>query len=89
MSGRSAAEIVAARLAEAGCRHAFGVPGGEVLTLMEALDRAGVAFHLVKHENAGAFMAEGAWQATGAPGVVLATIEIGRASCRERVFPVV
>ena len=80
MSEPSAAEIVAAHLAEAGCRHAFGIPGGEVLTLMEALDRFGIAFHLVKHENAGAFMAEGSWHATGAPGVVLATIGPGLAN---------
>ena len=39
----SAAQLIAARLFEAGCRHAFGVPGGEVLTLMQALDAAGVA----------------------------------------------
>ncbi|MEM9725438.1 MAG: thiamine pyrophosphate-binding protein [Pseudomonadota bacterium] len=55
----TAAELVAARIAEAGCKHAFGIPGGEVLSLMRALDAAGVAFTLVKHENAGGFMAEG------------------------------
>jgi acetolactate synthase-1/2/3 large subunit len=76
----TAAEILADRLAAAGCRHAFGVPGGEVLTVMDALARAGVAFHLVRHENAGAFMAEGTWHATGAPGIVLATIGPGLAN---------
>ncbi len=33
----TAAQLVARRLYEAGCRHAFGIPGGEVLTVMEAL----------------------------------------------------
>ena len=71
------ADRIARRLAGAGCRHAFGIPGGEVLALMQALDAAGVGFTLVKHENAGGFMAEGTWHATGAPGVLLATIGPG------------
>ena len=32
-----AANLVARRLYEAGCRFAFGMPGGEVLTLVDAL----------------------------------------------------
>ena len=35
---QSASDVIAERLHEAGCRHAFGIPGGEVLALMEALD---------------------------------------------------
>ena len=70
--GKSASEVVAKRLYEAGCRHAFGIPGGEVLAMMDALDRAGLKVALVKHENSGGFMAEGTWHATGAPGVLFA-----------------
>ena len=77
---RTAAEAIAAGLARAGCRHAFGMPGGEVLVLLDALDRAGIAFTLARHENAAGFMAEGAWQATGAPGVLLTTIGPGLAN---------
>lgn len=76
----TAAEVIAARLYEAGCRHAFGIPGGEVLALMDALDRAGLGVTLVKHENAGGFMAEGTYHATGAPGVLFATIGPGIAN---------
>ncbi|MEX2312270.1 MAG: thiamine pyrophosphate-binding protein, partial [Rhodospirillales bacterium] len=61
-------DIIAKRLYDAGCRHAFGIPGGEVLALMDGLDRAGIRFHLVRHENAGGFMAEGTYHASGAPG---------------------
>ncbi|MGF1525638.1 MAG: thiamine pyrophosphate-binding protein, partial [Candidatus Competibacterales bacterium] len=68
---------IAQRLHAHGCRHAFGIPGGEVLAIMDALQRAGVAFHLCKHENAGGFMAEGTFHATGAPGILLATIGPG------------
>lgn len=72
-----AADILARRLADAGCRYAFGMPGGEVLTIVDALERAGIAFILAKHENAAAFMAEGVWHRTGAPGVLVATVGPG------------
>ena len=76
----NAADIIAARLAAAGCRLAFGIPGGEVLALVDALERAGVRFVLARHENAAGFMAEGAWHATGAPGVLVATVGPGIAN---------
>lgn len=62
------ADRLADRLAKAGCRHAFGIPGGEVLALVEALAKAGIAPILVKHENAGGFMAEGVWHAMSGQG---------------------
>ncbi|MBD1548993.1 thiamine pyrophosphate-binding protein [Roseibium aggregatum] len=74
------ADIIAGKLHAVGCRHAFGIPGGEVLALMDSLDRAGLRFVLVKHENAGGFMAEGGWHADGAPGVLLATLGPGAAN---------
>ncbi|MEM9048528.1 MAG: thiamine pyrophosphate-binding protein [Pseudomonadota bacterium] len=77
----NAADIIASRLFRAGVRHAFGVPGGEVLTLIDALERAGIRFVLARHENAAGFMAEGAWHATGAPGVLVATVGPGLANC--------
>lgn len=73
----TAADCIALRLAEAGVRHAFGMPGGEVLSLVRALERAGIAFVLAKHETAAGFMAEAAWHATGAPGVLVATVGPG------------
>lgn len=72
-----AADVLAARLYDAGCRLAFGMPGGEVLTLVDALERAGIRFVLCKHENAAAFMAEGAWHRSGAPGILVATVGPG------------
>ena len=75
------ADIIANSLFTAGCRHAFGIPGGEVLALVDALDRAGIAFHLAKHENAAGFMAEGVWHATGAPALLIATLGPGVANC--------
>ncbi|MEO0362600.1 MAG: thiamine pyrophosphate-binding protein, partial [Pseudomonadota bacterium] len=91
----TAADAIAARLAAAGCRHAFGIPGGEVLALMDALDRAGLRVTLVKHENSGGFMAEGTWHASraaglgeggrGAPAVLFATIGPGIANAANAI----
>jgi len=71
------ADVLARRLYDAGIRHAFGMPGGEVLTLVDALGQAGIDFVLVRHENAGGFMAEGVHHATGAPGLLVATVGPG------------
>jgi acetolactate synthase-1/2/3 large subunit len=72
-----AADVVAKRLYKAGCRWAFGMPGGEVLTLIDALEDAGITFVLCKHENAAGFMAEGTYHRTGAPGILVATVGPG------------
>ncbi len=81
----SASEVIARRLFGAGCRHAFGIPGGEVLSLMDALGHAGLSVNLVKHENSGGFMAEGTYHANGAPGVLFATIGPGIANAANAI----
>ncbi len=70
-------DYLAERLYEAGCRRAYGMPGGEVLTLVDGLAKAGIEFILVKHENSAAFMAEGDFHRTGAPGILVATLGPG------------
>ncbi len=72
--------IIGRRLHDAGCRLAFGIPGGEVLALIEGLEAAGLRFVLAKHENCAGFMAEGAHHADGAPGVLVATLGPGVAN---------
>lgn len=74
------ADLTAQQLAAAGATHAFGIPGGEVLALVDALERAGIRFLLAKHENAAGFMAEGLWHATGALPVLVATLGPGVAN---------
>jgi acetolactate synthase-1/2/3 large subunit len=73
----SGADLVAARLHAAGIRHAFGMPGGEVLALVAALERVGIRFVLTRHETAAGFMAEAVWHATGAPGLLVTTLGPG------------
>ncbi|MGX1740509.1 thiamine pyrophosphate-binding protein [Bosea sp. NPDC055353] len=74
------ADLLALGLAAAGATHAFGIPGGEVLALVDALERAGIRFRLSRHENAAGFMAEGLWHATGALPVLVATLGPGVAN---------
>ncbi len=76
----NAAELIARRLYQAGIRKAYGIPGGEVLTMLKALDETGIEFILAKHENAAGFMAEGGYHASGVPGVLLATVGPGVAN---------
>ncbi len=76
-----AADKLARRLYDAGCRYAFGMPGGEVLTLVDALEAAGIRFVLAKHENAAGFMAEAVHHCDGAPAILVATVGPGALNC--------
>lgn len=51
----------------------FGLPGGAVLPLYDALYSAGIRHLLVRHEQAAAFAADGYARASGKPGVCLGT----------------
>ncbi|MGB3553772.1 MAG: thiamine pyrophosphate-binding protein, partial [Jannaschia sp.] len=77
MSKIRAADILARRLHAAGCRRAYGMPGGEVLTIVDALEEAGIEFVLAHHENAAGFMAEGGHHVDGAPAILVATVGPG------------
>jgi len=51
-----------------------------VLRLVKGLTDNGISFGLAKHENAAGFMAEGTYHASGAPGVLVATLGPGVAN---------
>ncbi|WP_027998234.1 thiamine pyrophosphate-binding protein [Sinorhizobium arboris] len=74
------ADTIAATLYEHGGRHAFGMPGGEVITLVDALEKAGIRFHLARHETAAASMAAGASLLSGGPGILVTTVGPGLAN---------
>ena len=76
----SSADLIARRLAEAGCRYAFSIPGGEVLAIMDALERAGIRVVLAKHENCAGFMGEGVHHHDLTPAILVATIGPGIAN---------
>lgn len=73
-------DVIGGALAQAGATHAFGIPGGEVLGLIDGLAGAGIDFVLARHENAAGFMAEGMWHATGELPVLVATLGPGVAN---------
>ena len=52
----NSSEIIGKRLYQAGCRRAFGIPGGEVLDLMQGLKNSGIEFFLAKHENTAGYI---------------------------------
>jgi acetolactate synthase-1/2/3 large subunit len=56
------------------------MPGGEVVTLLDGLERAGIRFCLARHEAQAALMAAGASVIGGAPGVLVTTIGPGLAN---------
>ena len=74
------ADTVAKTLHAHGIRLAFGMPGGEVVTLVDALEKAGIAFNLARHETAAALMAAGAATTTATPGLLVTTVGPGLAN---------
>ncbi len=68
------AQIVLEALKKEGIQHIFGIPGGVLIPLMDALyDEPEIKFMLTRHEQAAAHMADGFARATGRPAVCLAT----------------
>jgi acetolactate synthase-1/2/3 large subunit len=71
------AEVIAKTLADRGVSYVFGLPGGEILALMEECRRAGLRFLLTGHEASAAWMAQVVGQLSGVPGVCIATLGPG------------
>ena len=71
------AQMIAQTLHEAGVRTVFGMPGGEVVAVLEALHRLGIRFELMHHEQGAVFAADAFARATCRPGCVLTTLGPG------------
>ncbi len=74
------ATTVARLLADAGIDRVFGLPGGEILVLMDELRRAGVDFVLMRHEANAGIAAAVYGKLRRQPGVVLTTLGPGAAN---------
>lgn len=74
------AATVAKHIAEAGITRVFGLPGGEVLVLIDELRKAGVDFVLMRHEANAGIAAAVYGKLKRQPGVVLATLGPGAAN---------
>ena len=69
----SGSEILLESLVRQKVEVIFGLPGGAVLPLYDAMYSAGIHHLLVRHEQAAAFAADGYARVTGKPGVCLVT----------------
>lgn len=76
----SVAEVVAQELRSAGVDRAFGLPGGEVLVLLDALRRAGISFTLCRHEAVAGTAAAVYGKLRRTAGVAVATLGPGAAN---------
>jgi acetolactate synthase-1/2/3 large subunit len=74
------AGAVAKALAGAGIQKTFGLPGGEVLVLIDELRKAGVDFVLMRHEANAGIAASVYGKLKSQPGVVIATLGPGAAN---------
>src|ERR1044071_5542095 len=74
------ASATARALAGAGIDRVFGLPGGEVLLLIDELRRAGIDFVLMRHEANAGIAAAVYGKLQRQPGVVLTTLGPGAAN---------
>ncbi len=74
----NAAELLVRCLENEGVKYVFGVPGEEILNLLDALSRSrSIQFITTRHEQGAAFMADVYGRLSTYPGVCLATLGPG------------
>lgn len=73
MAKMTGAEALLATLELLGVETVFGVPGGAILPVYDALVRSSIRHVAARHEQGAGHMAEGYAMATGRPGVVFST----------------
>jgi acetolactate synthase I/II/III large subunit len=74
---RKASELFVECLEVEGVKHVFGIPGEETLDLNESLGKSSIEFVPVRHEQAGAYIADVYGRLTGHAGVCLGTLGPG------------
>jgi len=73
MSATTGAQAVIRALQREGVDIVFGVPGGAILPIYDAILQSPIRHVLARHEQGAGHMAEGYAQVSGRPGVVFAT----------------
>ncbi len=82
------ADIIVKSMKNEGVRHVFGVPGGELAPLLDALRREeGIDFILTRHEQAAAHMADAFFRLTGRLSACVGTVGPGAADLVPGVYP--
>jgi acetolactate synthase-1/2/3 large subunit len=72
-----ASELIARCLENEGVRYVFGIPGEEILDIVDSLADSRVRFIPTRHEQGAAFMADAYGRLTGRAGVCLSTLGPG------------
>ena len=72
-----ASDVLARCLENEGVRYVFGVPGEEILDIIDSLVDSRIAFVPTRHEQGAAFMADAWGRLTGRAGVCLSTLGPG------------
>ncbi|MFQ5957530.1 MAG: thiamine pyrophosphate-binding protein, partial [Candidatus Brocadiales bacterium] len=70
---KTGSQILIDTLINKGVEYVFGIPGGAVLPLFDALYDSPIKFILTRHEQAAGHAADGFARATGKVGVCLVT----------------
>src|SRR5437867_1231837 len=70
-------ELIVQMLREAGVKHAFGIPSGPVLPLIDAFRTGGIEYVLTANETSAGFMASAMGALTGIPGLAVSTLGPG------------
>jgi acetolactate synthase-1/2/3 large subunit len=74
---KTTAQTLADALHAAGISVVFGMPGGEVVAVLEAMRQRGIRFELMHHETSAVFAADAYARTTGGIGCVLTTLGPG------------
>ena len=75
-------------MVQEGIKYVFGVPGGELTPLLDALRKeAGIEFILTRHEQAAAHMADAYYRLTGELSACMGTVGPGAADLVPGVYP--
>lgn len=84
------AELLVKCLIQEGVRFVFGIPGGQLCPVLDAIRRygpdAGLDFVMTRHEQAAAHMADAYARITGRPGVCMGTVGPGAADLVPGVY---
>src|SRR6185295_12850931 len=72
-----ASDVIARCLENEGVRYVFGVPGEEILDIIDSLVDSSIRFIPTRHEQGAAFMADAYGRLTGRAGVCLSTLGPG------------
>ena len=90
MSEQMGADVLVECLIREKVRFVFGIPGGQLCPVLDAIRRfghdAGLRFVMTRHEQAAAHMADAYARVTGEPGVCIGTVGPGAADLVPGVY---